>query len=72
VFDIFGNGKAWARDLGGCAHTNEAKLYGLPFVGSFVGIAFKGTAQHETCDKISVRAVSLQPSGNFDPTSSGK
>jgi hypothetical protein len=42
------------------------------FVGSCVGIAFKGTAQHETCDKISVRAASLQPSGNFDPTSSGK
>jgi hypothetical protein len=38
------------------------------FVGSCVGIAFKGTAQQETGDKIPVRAASLQLSGNFGAT----
>jgi len=40
--------KAWARDFGGCAHTNEAKLYGLRFHRRLRGIAFRGTAQQES------------------------
>ena len=44
MFDIFGNGKAWARDLGECAHTNEAKLYGLRFRRQLRGDCFQGNS----------------------------
>jgi hypothetical protein len=61
--------KAWARDLGGRAHTNEAKLYCLRFRRRLRGDCFQGNSPRSDNHSGSCLAATER---NFGATSAGE